>query len=62
MGGARRGTRLTQREAAERLGVSVEAVRKRIKRRTLGGAEPQPSIEGTQEAVQRPWWRRMLGS
>src|SRR5215210_6979487 len=35
MGGTRRGTRLTQREAAERLGVSVEAVRKRVKRGTL---------------------------
>jgi hypothetical protein len=29
------GTRVTQREAAERLGVSVEAVRKRVKRGTL---------------------------
>src|SRR5215207_7686603 len=35
MGGTRRGTRLTQREAAERLGVSVEAIRKRVKRGTL---------------------------
>jgi len=35
MGGTRRGTRVTQREAAERLGVSVEAVRKRVKRGTL---------------------------
>jgi hypothetical protein len=35
MGGTRRGTRLTQREAAERLGISVEAIRKRIKRGTL---------------------------
>src|SRR5215211_6919167 len=35
MGGSRRGTRVTQREAAERLGVSVEAVRKRVKRGTL---------------------------
>jgi hypothetical protein len=36
MGGTRRGTRrVTQREAAEILGVSVEAVRKRIKRGTL---------------------------
>ena len=36
MGGTRRGTqRLTQREAADRLGVSVEAVRKRIRRGTL---------------------------
>src|SRR5918995_2106712 len=35
MGGTRRGTRLTQREAAERLGISVEAVRKRVKRGTL---------------------------
>jgi hypothetical protein len=29
------GTRVTQREAAERLGISVEAVRKRVKRGTL---------------------------
>jgi hypothetical protein len=29
------GTRVTQREAAERLGVSVEAIRKRVKRGTL---------------------------
>ena len=35
MGGTRRGTRLTQREAAEALGVSVEAIRKRVKRGTL---------------------------
>src|SRR5215210_6470468 len=35
MGGIRRGTRLTQREAAERLGISVEAIRKRVKRGTL---------------------------
>jgi hypothetical protein len=35
MGGSRRGTRLSQREAAEVLGVSVEAVRKRVKRGTL---------------------------
>jgi hypothetical protein len=36
MGGTRRGTRrVTQREAAEILGVSVEAIRKRIKRGTL---------------------------
>ena len=35
MGGTRRGTRLTQREAAEQLGVSVEAIRKRVKRGTL---------------------------
>src|SRR5829696_4725672 len=35
MGGTRRGTRLTQREAAERVGVSVEAIRKRVKRGTL---------------------------
>jgi hypothetical protein len=35
MGGTRRGTRVTQREAAERLGVSVEAIRKRVKRGTL---------------------------
>src|SRR5215211_1913177 len=35
MGGTRRGTRLTQREAADRLGVSVEAIRKRVKRGTL---------------------------
>src|SRR5215211_822773 len=35
MGGSRRGTRVTQREAAERLGVSVEAIRKRVKRGTL---------------------------
>jgi hypothetical protein len=35
MGGTRRGTRLTQREAAERLGVSVEAIRKRVARGTL---------------------------
>src|SRR5215210_4093743 len=36
MGGTRRGTRrVTQREAAEVLGVSVEAIRKRIKRGTL---------------------------
>jgi hypothetical protein len=34
-GGTRRGTRLTQREAAERLGVSVEAIRKRVARGTL---------------------------
>jgi hypothetical protein len=34
-GGTSRGTRLTQREAAERLGVSVEAIRKRVKRGTL---------------------------
>ena len=27
-----------------------------------GRVEPQPSVEGAQEAVQhRPWWRRMLG-
>lgn len=39
MSGTRRGTgetnRVTQREAAEALGVSVEAIRKRIKRGTL---------------------------
>jgi len=35
MGGTRRGTRLTQREAAEALGVSVEAIRKRVKRGTV---------------------------
>jgi hypothetical protein len=35
MGGTRRRTRLTQREAAERLGISVEAIRKRVKRGTL---------------------------
>jgi hypothetical protein len=35
MGGTRRGPRLTQREAAEQLGVSVEAIRKRVKRGTL---------------------------
>src|SRR5918994_7473221 len=35
MGGTRRGTWLTQREAAERLGISVEAIRKRVKRGTL---------------------------
>jgi hypothetical protein len=29
------GTRVTQREAAERLGISVEAIRKRVKRGTL---------------------------
>jgi hypothetical protein len=29
------GTRVTQREAAERLGVTVEAIRKRVKRGTL---------------------------
>jgi HNH endonuclease len=25
------------------------------------GAGPRPGAEGTQEAVQRPWWRRMFG-
>jgi hypothetical protein len=35
MGGTRRGAQLTQREAAEALGVSVEAIRKRVKRGTL---------------------------
>ena len=35
MGGTRPGRRVTQREAAEILGVSVEAIRKRVKRGTL---------------------------
>ncbi len=25
------------------------------------GSEPRPSTEASQEAVQRPWWRRMFG-
>ncbi len=25
------------------------------------GAEPHPGTEGSQEGVQRPWWRRVLG-
>jgi DNA-binding transcriptional MerR regulator len=35
MGGTRPGRRVTQREAAEIMGVSVEAIRKRVKRGTL---------------------------
>ena len=26
-----------------------------------GRAEPRSATGGTQEGVQRPWWRRMLG-
>ena len=26
-----------------------------------GGASPRPGTEGSQEGVQRPWWRRMFG-
>jgi len=59
MGGTRRGARLTQREAAERLGVSVEAIRKRVKRGTLRSdkgedgrryvyLEEAPDVGGTQ--------------
>jgi hypothetical protein len=26
-----------------------------------GRGEPHPTTVGTQEAVQRPWWRRLFG-
>lgn len=57
MGGTRPGRRVTQREAAEVLGVSVEAIRKRVKRGTLRSEKGEDGrryvcLDAAQDAAQ----------
>ena len=58
---------LTQANAALASRVpELEAPRERpntpeVFEEALGDAEPRPSAGGTEEGVQRPWWRRIFG-
>jgi hypothetical protein len=49
--------RATIREAALRLDIKEDAVRKR----TQLGSIRHEKAEDTQQTVQRPWWRRVFG-